>query len=47
MKYEVSVKKSNGSRMSYVKEFNDENHLNNWIDWSENKGDKVIGIKKL
>jgi len=31
----------------YIKDFKDENHYENWVDWIGSRGGKVIGINYL
>jgi len=31
----------------YIKDFKDENHYENWVDWIGYRGGKVIGINYL
>lgn len=46
MKVIVDIKNSYGKYSSFIKEFKDKNHLNNWLKFMHEKSEhEVIGTK--
>ena len=45
--YQISLKSCYGNYSTFVKEFNDERHFENWYDFMSRKGHKVIGVEKV
>jgi len=46
MKLEISVSWGAGGYTTYRKEFNNENHYQNWVDLIARKGGKILGTFK-
>lgn len=44
--YICNVQWSNRKYKTYYKRFNDESHFNNWYDFINSRGGKVIGVTK-
>lgn len=44
IKYIIDFKSTYGNYSTFEKEFNNENHFNNWYDLMSRKGHKIIGV---
>ncbi len=47
MKKVISMKSVYGKYTNVVKEFTNQNHLDNWYKLMSNKGHKIIGITEI